>query len=73
MADSTKKTPGTVPGPWFVDESCVSCGLCANEAPENFEMGDSFAFVKKQPSDPDEEAASETAMSSCPVQAIGKE
>jgi ferredoxin len=72
MADSSKKTKGSTSGAWFVDESCIACGLCTGDAPENFAMGESFAFVQKQPETPDEEDACETAMESCPVQAIGK-
>jgi ferredoxin len=73
MADSSRKTTGNAEGAWFVDESCIACGLCTSDAPENFELGDNAAFIKKQPEDSDEESACSEAAENCPVQAIGKD
>jgi ferredoxin len=74
MADKDKKTASNVPGPFFVDESCIGCEACVDEAPENFRIGDdSLAFVFKQPEEPGEREACESALDACPVQAIGKE
>jgi ferredoxin len=73
MADKEKRLKENVSGPWFVDNTCIGCGLCTTEAPDHFEMGNSIAYVKKQPSTPAEENACNSASEGCPVQAIGKE
>ena len=52
MADKANKVAENVSGPYYVDTDCTACGLCTDEAPDNFEMaasGDN-AYVKKQPS-----------------------
>lgn len=72
MADKSARRDENVQGAWYVDENCIGCGLCAGEAPENFEMGDDdLAYVKKQPSGKEETDACASAMESCPVDAIG--
>ncbi|MCX8037002.1 MAG: ferredoxin [Candidatus Sumerlaeia bacterium] len=73
MADKTRKTPGNVPGRYYVDEECILCGDCENRAPENFAMGETYAYVKKQPATPDEEEKCQEAMDSCPVTCIGND
>ncbi len=53
-----------------IDERCIQCGLCAELAPEVFELPeDSTARVKSQPKANDEESAKEAAQS-CPTEAI---
>ena len=73
MADKSQKWADNVPGKMFVDQSCIACDACILSAPENFGMHeeDGHAFVKKQPENPAEEAASQEAMQGCPVEAIG--
>jgi ferredoxin len=75
MSDKLRRNILGVPGPWYVDSECISCGICAQEAPGSFKLADdgSAAFVFKQPSSPEEIERSETAMDSCPVQAIGND
>jgi ferredoxin len=74
MADKDKKNPANVPGAFFVDETCIGCEACVDEAPQNFRMGDdSLAIVFKQPEGSGEREACESAWDACPVQAIGKE
>ncbi len=74
MADKSARRDENAAGSWYVDENCIGCGLCAGEAPENFEMdGEDLAFVKKQPADGAETEASTSAMESCPVDAIGND
>ena len=73
MANVEDKYPDNVEGSYYVDESCIACGLCVNDAPDNFVMADddSYAYVYKQPEDDTEEEACEKAMADCPVDAIG--
>ena len=71
MPDKTKKTPGNVPGKYYVDEECILCNDCVERAPEYFALGEQFAFVKKQPANPAEEEQCQDAKDSCPLNAIG--
>lgn len=72
MADSGSKTQGNVPGPYYVDENCIDCGVCTELAPDNFGTNEDegYAYVKKQP-EGDEEASVREALDECPVDAIG--
>lgn len=73
MANPENKFPENVPGPFYVDDSCIACGVCEAEAPENFKLNDDgdHAFVYKQPENDDERDACVAALESCPVDAIG--
>jgi len=73
MADSKTRGERNVDGRWFVDEACVACGLCIELAFDNLELDwdAGLAFVKKQPSTPEEEEALAEAADQCPVEAIG--
>jgi len=75
MADKNSRTKNNVDGKYYVDKNCIGCGVCANEAPENFTLSDdnSYAFVKKQPDSEKETEVSENALESCPVNAIGND
>lgn len=75
MADKTAKTPGNVPGPWYVDSTCIACELCVGTAPAVFAMADdsSAAFVAKQPAPGEETELAAQALSDCPVGAIGND
>lgn len=74
MADKNARRDGNVAGSWYVDENCISCGLCVEEAPVNFEMDDDgLAFVKKQPADASEIEASTSALENCPADSIGND
>lgn len=73
MADKTNKIPENVAGSYYVDEGCISCGLCVSTAPEIFALGPGDkAYVKKQP-DASELDAANTALDSCPVSSIGND
>ena len=51
------------------EDKCIGCGLCASLCPEVFEMDDDMkAKVKSQKKLP----CVQDAISSCPVEAIGK-
>jgi ferredoxin len=75
MADKTRKVPENVPGPFFVDETCIDCDLCRETAPANFIRQDDagHSYVVRQPSGPAEEAACLAALEECPVEAIGSD
>jgi ferredoxin len=75
MADKSNKTNGNAQGKYYVDANCIACGVCADEAPDNFTMDDSnsYAFVKKQPENESEKISCEGAVNACPVNAIGND
>lgn len=75
MADHSTRNAFNAPGAWYVDSTCIACGLCASLAPDNFHMTDdgTTAFVFKQPSSAADLESSGGAMSDCPVSAIGND
>ena len=75
MADPAKKWADNASGKFFVDEQCIDCDACRVEAPKNFTRNDNgnHSFVYKQPTTSEEEAQCQTALESCPVDAIGKD
>lgn len=54
----------------IIREECIACGVCADIAPEVFEMGDEAAEVKVEEVPPSEQAAVREAAESCPTEAI---
>lgn len=53
----------------FVEEGCISCGLCASVCPEVFRMGDEMAEAYADVTEEVEEQAKE-ARDGCPVSVI---
>jgi ferredoxin len=75
MADPSLKVPENVPGPFYVDATCIDCDLCRETAPRNFQRHDQErrSYVARQPSGPEEQAACQAALEECPVEAIGQD
>nr|WP_094229224.1 ferredoxin [Methanolobus psychrotolerans] len=75
MADKNSKVSENVPGPYYVDESCIACQVCTDEAPDHFKMADnnSNAYVSRQPENDDEKDLCEKVLGICPVDAIGND
>ncbi|MFW6035475.1 MAG: ferredoxin [Halothermotrichaceae bacterium] len=75
MANVEEKYPENVDGAYYVDESCIACGVCPAEAPDNFKFtdDDDHAFVYMQPENDSQKSACEDAMDACPVDAIGND
>ena len=74
MADWSSKNSENIEGLFFVDDQCIACDACVNEAPNFFKMNDiqGYAFVFFQPINPEEIELCNTALEICPVEAIGK-
>ena len=51
MAELENKYEDNVRGRYFVDEECIDCDLCRQEAPDNFRRneGEGYSYVYKQP------------------------
>lgn len=75
MASRDEQHPENVPGTYYVDEQCIDCDLCREEAPNNFtrQEEEGYSYVFKQPENDEEMAECQTAMENCPVEAIGND
>ena len=73
MAELSKKLAKTVPGVFYVDETCIDCEVCREIAPANFTRDDQTrkSYVFHQPNNPADTAACQAAVEECPVEAIG--
>jgi ferredoxin len=75
MAALKERVPQNVSGKFYVDSSCIYCGLCDQTAPTVFrecnEQG--WAFVFKQPKTPEELRKCLEAVGGCPTQSIGSD
>ena len=70
--DGPRRIPANVPGPWFVDATCIACGLCIELARHliSLDFAGGYAFVSRQPAtDADEKSIAQAAFE-CPVNAI---
>lgn len=73
MANRNDKNPGNVPGPFYVDSSCIDCGMCPSDAPASFRRDDELglSIVYRQPVTPDEILKAREALEGCPTESIG--
>ena len=53
-----------------ITDECIACHACVEVAPDNFDMGEEIAYIKKQPENADEESFCQDALEVCPVNAI---
>ena len=75
MANPDQRFSDNVPGHWYVDEQCIGCGLCGNDAPALFSPSADYDHhrVYRQPATVEELRDAEDARQSCPVEAIGND
>lgn len=73
MADIEDKNPENVEGKFYVDEQCIDCDLCREQAPDNFQRDEDegYSYVYKQPENDAELELCMEALEGCPVEAIG--
>ena len=71
MADAKRRVASNVEGDFFVDSSCINCGVSRAYAPKTFGDDGAHAFVKNQPSSEADTLAAQRALLACPVAAIG--
>lgn len=75
MANPEDSFTDNVPGPWYVDDQCICCGMCENLASATFRLAFDYSHhvVHRQPATPVELADAENARDRCPVEAIGRD
>jgi ferredoxin len=75
MADKNLKTPENIPGRYYVDNTCIDCGLCPDTAPHIFKRFDEggYSVVHRQPQTSQEIALADEARESCPTESIGND
>ena len=75
MADRNLRSPENVPGKFYVDSTCIDCGLCPDTAPTVFRRFDEggYTIVHHQPSTGQELALAEEAREACPTESIGND
>ena len=75
MPDPNTRVVQNVPGRWYIDSTCINCGLCPAEVPEVFkETEDGItSYVHAQPATPELEGACEDIAGRCPTNSIGND
>ncbi len=71
MARTALRLASNVPGPFYVDSSCIDCGTCWQWDPHHFAPTGSSSHVVHQPEGEPEIAQALLALQACPVAAIG--
>lgn len=72
MSDPRRRHPANVPGPWFVDTTCIDCDACRQIVPAVFAESDvGQSTVKRQPASLEDDLAAARALVACPTASIG--
>ncbi|WP_010571651.1 ferredoxin [Leptospira broomii] len=73
MADKNDKVPENAAGKFYIDNTCVPCNDCVEEAPMLLKYTDdeSKVYFHRQPQTPEEQICARKAKDICPVEAIG--
>lgn len=75
MPSPADRTPGNVPGAYYVDSSCIDCDQCRLLAPDFFarDPDSGLGYVKRQPVIEDEILLAEEARLACATASIGND
>jgi len=75
MANILDRLPQNVPGRFYVDSTCIDCGLCPSTAPAHFRRDDDIgqSYVHQQPETEEKIALCREALESCPTESIGED
>ena len=75
MANRNDKPTQNVPGPYYVDTTCIDCDLCRNAAPPFLRRYDEggYTYVYRQPVSAEEIVLAEEARLICPTDSIGND
>jgi len=73
MAQRSKAHPENVPGPFFVDRSCIDCSTCYEFLPSVFRDTGGHSSVHRQPAGEAERHRARMALLACPTGSIGSD
>lgn len=75
MANPNSRFPENVPGRWYIDESCINCGMFPSAVPEVFRTNDAGTntIVHCQPNSPEIVAQCDEIAGLCPTNSIGSD
>ena len=75
MPSLNHRLPKNVPGPYYVDDTCIDCDLCRSTAPAFFTRDDAtgYSYAYRQPLTPEELAEAEEGRLACPTDSIGND
>jgi len=65
------RLPENVPGPLFVDQTCIDCDTCRQMAPEIYGETRGLSYVMRQPESAEEKRRALQALVACPTASIG--
>lgn len=71
MAKIELSNVNNIPGPLFVDTTCINCGTCYNLAPHIFLEKNEYSVVQLQPKSLADWSKAREAIVSCPTSSIG--
>jgi ferredoxin len=73
MSDLNDRMPENVPGPFYVDGTCIDCDRCRGSVPQFFTRWDEggYSIVHRQPRTAEERELAIEALEDCPTQSIG--
>ena len=73
MAKIADRKPENIAGRFYVDTTCIDCGLCREIASAVFRLDEETgqSFVYRQPEVPDEISLAREAVETCPTESIG--
>jgi glyoxylase-like metal-dependent hydrolase (beta-lactamase superfamily II)/ferredoxin len=71
MAQRSKAHPENVPGPFFVDRTCIDCGTCFEFLPSVYREAGEHSSVRRQPEGEVERHRALMALLACPTGSIG--
>src|SRR5262245_17091900 len=73
MAQVSERLPENAAGQFFVDATCIDCGICRWVAPSSFARSprNGLSYVHRQPTSADERERSLLALVACPTSSIG--
>jgi ferredoxin len=74
MPDINDRLPQNIPGPFYVDSTCIDCDQCRSTAPTFFRRSDEIGFsvVYRQPITETEIDLCMEAVLGCPTESIGR-
>lgn len=72
MTNRRRRFDDNAPGSWYVNDQCICCGLCGNDAAALFSPSVDYDHyrVHHQPANPEELRDAAEALERCPVEAI---